>query len=171
MEDSSQGSRRSRVPPRPESSASSMTRMTPTSSNSSTTNLPRNTGARGTGNSLLQERLRERKVESARHNRRRSIDMASNRDVQSSPVKGTMMREDRRPSSCGISNTMGAKQIEDVSTVFGGCGWLLTILSKFRLYTSRISILSSSFIIVDNDRRNWKGSWKLGMQNTRSYKM
>ncbi|KAE8441670.1 hypothetical protein EG329_004591 [Mollisiaceae sp. DMI_Dod_QoI] len=97
--------------------------MTPSSSNSSSTNLPRNQSTRGTsGASLLQERLRERKVESARHNRRRSVDMSvNNRDVQSSPVKATLMRDERRPSSCGISNNgkpMGVKQVEDqVSTL------------------------------------------------------
>lgn len=41
--------------------------------------------------------------------------MATERGVQSSPVKGT--REDRRPSSSGIvaGKNMGVKQIEDVS--------------------------------------------------------
>ncbi|KAF8849662.1 hypothetical protein BDZ45DRAFT_227084 [Acephala macrosclerotiorum] len=126
MEDSSQGSRRSqRAPQRPESSASSHTRMTPSSSNSSSTNLPRNNNMNGRGSSgvsLLQERLRERKVESARQNRRRSVDLSGTvnmRDVQSSPVKATMMREETRPSSCGVSNGgMGVKQIGDqVSTL------------------------------------------------------
>ena len=47
--------------------------------------------------------------------------MASNRDVQSSPVKASMMREERRPSSCGVSNKpMGVKQIEDVSSYIMG---------------------------------------------------
>ncbi|KAG4430663.1 hypothetical protein IFR05_013860 [Cadophora sp. M221] len=113
------GSRRARALPRPDSSASSNTRMTPSSSNSSTAHLPQRVQdltARGVSGSLLQDRLRERKVESARQ-RRRSIDL-SERGVQSSPVKGT--REDRRPSSSGIvpGKNMGVKQIEDaVSTL------------------------------------------------------
>ncbi|CZR58272.1 uncharacterized protein PAC_08163 [Phialocephala subalpina] len=125
MEDSSLGSRRSQArPPRPESSASSHTRMTPSSSNSSSIHLPKNnTGAKGSsGVSLLQERLRERKVESARQNRRRSVDLSTSvnvRDVQSSPVKATMMRDERRPSSSGVRDGgMGVKQIGDqVSTL------------------------------------------------------
>jgi hypothetical protein len=119
MEDSSQGSRRSRAT-RPESSASSHTRMTPTSSNSSAAHLPArsqnpSTRAPSGGASLLQERLRERKVESARQSRRRSIDMDNERGVQSSPVRGA--REERRPSSSGIAagKGMGVKQIEEVS--------------------------------------------------------
>jgi len=118
MEDGSQGSRRTRAP-RPESSASSHTRMTPTSSNSSAAHLPsRNqnlsTRAPSGGASLLQERLRERKVESARQSRRRSVDMDAERGIQSSPVRGP--REDRRPSSSGIvaAKGMGVKQIEEV---------------------------------------------------------
>jgi hypothetical protein len=117
MEDSSQGSRRSRAP-RPESSASSHTRMTPTSSNSSAAHLParsQNPAPRAPsgGASLLQERLRERKVESARQTRRRSVDLDNERGVQSSPVRGT--REERRPSSSGMGKGMGVKQIEEVS--------------------------------------------------------
>ncbi|KAH7311822.1 hypothetical protein BKA65DRAFT_155980 [Rhexocercosporidium sp. MPI-PUGE-AT-0058] len=113
------GSRRARALPRPESSASSNTRMTPSSSNSSTAHLPQRVQdltARGVSGSLLQDRLRERKVESARQ-RRRSIDLTE-RGLQSSPVKGS--REDRRPSSSGIApgKNMGVKQIEDaVSTL------------------------------------------------------
>lgn len=117
MEDSSQGSRRSRAP-RPESSASSHTRMTPTSSNSSAAHLPARSlnptqRAPSGGASLLQERLRERKVESARQTRRRSVDLDNERGVQSSPVRGT--REERRPSSSGMGKGMGVKQIEEVS--------------------------------------------------------
>ncbi|KAL2062526.1 hypothetical protein VTL71DRAFT_6792 [Oculimacula yallundae] len=113
------GSRRARALPRPDSSASSNTRMTPSSSNSSTAHLPQRVQdltARGVSGSLLQDRLRERKVESARQ-RRRSID-TTERGVQSSPVKGS--RDDRRPSSSGIvpGKNMGVKQIEDaVSTL------------------------------------------------------
>src|ERR1700761_7232625 len=99
MEDSSQGFRHRR----PESSSSRETRMTPTSSNnSSSAHLPRSTnGARaGPGATFLQERLRERKVESAQHNRRRSVDSgAGERDAQSSPAKSLVAREERRPSS------------------------------------------------------------------------
>ncbi|CZT52473.1 uncharacterized protein RSE6_13812 [Rhynchosporium secalis] len=115
------GSRRARGLPRPDSSTSSHnTRMTPSSSNSSTAHLPQRVQdltARGASGSLLQDRLRERKVESARQ-RRRSIDPAVERGVQSSPVKGS--RDDRRPSSSGIvaGKNMGVKQIEDaVSTL------------------------------------------------------
>jgi len=104
--------------PRPESSASSHTRMTPTSSNSSAAHLParsQNPAPRAPsgGASLLQERLRERKVESARQTRRRSVDLDNERGVQSSPVRGT--REERRPSSSGMGKGMGVKQIEEVS--------------------------------------------------------
>jgi hypothetical protein len=93
--------------------------MTPSSSNSSSANLPRsNGGARaGSGASLLQERLRERKVESARQSRRRSVDLGDGGGVQSSPVKANMIREERRPSSSGVApgKGMGVKQIEEVS--------------------------------------------------------
>ncbi|PBP15886.1 hypothetical protein BUE80_DR013281, partial [Diplocarpon rosae] len=115
-------SRRSRPLPRPESSASSITRMTPSSSNSSTAHLPQRVqdlshSARGVSaaGSLLQDRLRERKVESARQ-RGRSVDLAE-RTVQSSPTKG---REERRPSSSGVGpgKGMGVKQMEEaVSTL------------------------------------------------------
>jgi len=113
---------------RPESSASShIGRMTPSSSNSSAANLGSlrngntnsNASARGStgGASLLQERLRERKVESARQSRRRSVDMsaAGDRGVQSSPVKASL-REERRPSSGGMGSGkgLGVKQIEEV---------------------------------------------------------
>ena len=99
--------------------------MTPSSStNSSAAHLARsNTGVRaGSGASLLQERLRERKVESARQSRRRSVDLsAAERGVQSSPVKANMAREERRPSSSGVTagKGMGVKQIEEVSNVVG----------------------------------------------------
>ena len=116
MEDASQGSRRAR----PGSSSSKETRMTPTSSNSSSAHLPRaNVGARPpSGASLLQERLRERKVESARQSRRESVDMgAGEREAQGSPVKLVMARDERRPSSSGVAagKGMGVKQIEEVS--------------------------------------------------------
>jgi hypothetical protein len=99
--------------------------MTPTSSNNSSAHLPprttQNPSIRGPsgGASLLQERLRERKVESARQSRRRSVDMSASgeRGVQSSPVKASNGREDRRPSSSGVTTGkgMGVKQMEDVS--------------------------------------------------------
>lgn len=114
MDDSSQISRRSRpLPPRPESSASSQTRMTPSSSNnSSSVNLPRNQSfSRGaSGTSLLQERLRERKGESIA-SRRRSVDVGE-RMVSSSPLKS---KDERRPSSSGTGKGMGIKQMEEVS--------------------------------------------------------
>ncbi|TVY85221.1 hypothetical protein LSUE1_G000362 [Lachnellula suecica] len=129
MEDRSQGSGRSRAP-RPESSNSANTRMTPTSStNSSSAHLPArlatNTGTRAPstgGASLLHERLRERKVESARHSRRRSIDLGTSgeRGVQSSPVKAPGGREEYRPSTSSVpaGKGMGVKQIEEqVSTL------------------------------------------------------
>jgi hypothetical protein len=125
MEDSSQGSSRgtrTRLPPRhPESSTSSNTRMTPASSNSSAAHLPARphdltARAPSGGASLLQERLRERKVESARESRRRSVDMTE-RAIQSSPVRTSSGRDERRPSSSGIlaGKGMGVKQIEEVS--------------------------------------------------------
>ena len=81
--------------------------MTPTSSNSSTAHLPPRSGP-----SLLQERLRERKGESARQSQTRSVDMGE-RNVQSSPVKGS--REERRPTSGGTAGKgMGVKQMEEV---------------------------------------------------------
>lgn len=95
--------------------------MTPTSSNSSAAHLPARSlnptpRAPSGGASLLQERLRERKVESARQTRRRSVDLDNERGVQSSPVRGT--REERRPSSSGMGKGMGVKQIEEqVSTL------------------------------------------------------
>ncbi len=117
MEDSSQGGSSRRT--RPDSSLSSHTRMTPSSSNSSAVNLPRPNGPRGSGASLLQERLRERKVEAARQGRRGSIDLSANMDksVQSSPVKAARELDQRRPSSGGkvSGKGMGVKQIEEVS--------------------------------------------------------
>lgn len=116
MDDTSQTSRRSRpLPPRPESSTSSQTRMTPSSSNnSSSVNLPRNhslSSSRGaSGTSLLQERLRERKGESILA-RRRSIDIGD-KTLPSSPLKS---KEERRPSSSGAGKGMGVKQMEEVS--------------------------------------------------------
>lgn len=58
-------------------------------------------------------------MESARQGRRRS-DASAERGVQSSPVKANMMREERRPSSSGVSGKgMGVKQIEEVSFMVG----------------------------------------------------
>jgi hypothetical protein len=115
MEDRSQGSGRNRPP----SSNSAHTRMTPTSSsNSSSAHLParttQNNGtARGpstSGASLLQERLRERKVESARQSRRRSIDLTSTEiGPQSSPTKAPS-----RPGTSATGKGMGVKQVEEV---------------------------------------------------------
>lgn len=122
MEDSSQGSRRSRMirpEARPESSSSNNTRMTPaSSSNGSSAHLPSrmnpNSNGRITpsgGASLLQERLRDRKVESSRAMRKGSIDMShlKDREVQSSPIA----REDKRPNSGGVKG-MGVKSMEEV---------------------------------------------------------
>ena len=127
MEDQSQRSR-------PESSNSANTRMTPTSSNSSSAHLPaRSAGTNGTraptsgGASLLQERLRERKVESARQSRRRSIDLSNGeKGVQSSPVKGSAGRgEERRSSVGGVTagkGGMGIKQMEEVCIPYANTG-------------------------------------------------
>ncbi|RDL40814.1 uncharacterized protein BP5553_00793 [Venustampulla echinocandica] len=129
MEDSSQDSRRSRST-RPGSSSSSNTRMTPaSSSNGSVAHLPlrstTSTGSRvpsSAGSSLLQDRLRERKVESARLMRRGSIDTSvlGERGGQSSPITATMARDERRPISGNVATGkgMGVKQIEEqVSTL------------------------------------------------------
>ena len=110
---------------RPESSASThsynINRMTPTSSNSSAAHLPARREGRtpSAGASLLQERLRDRKVESARQSRRRSVDMDAERGIQSSPIRQSSVREERRPSSSsngakGMGMGMGVKQIEEV---------------------------------------------------------
>ncbi|KAI9046804.1 hypothetical protein LZ554_008885 [Drepanopeziza brunnea f. sp. 'monogermtubi'] len=97
--------------------------MTPSSSNSSTAHLPQRVqdlSARGVSGSLLQDRLRERKVESARQSstRRRSVDPSAERGVQSSPTKG---KEDHRPSSSGIAPGkgmgMGVKQAEEQASM------------------------------------------------------
>ena len=96
--------------------------MTPTSSsnNSSSTHLPRsNQSARGSsgGTSLLQERLRERKVESARMSSRQ-VSEVGDREVQSSPVRPQSIRDERRPSSSGMGvgpKSLGVKQVEEVS--------------------------------------------------------
>jgi len=117
MEDRSQGSGRNRPP----SSNSAHTRMTPTSSNSSSAHLParasQNNGtARGPssstgGASLLHERLRERKVESARQSRRRSVDLSTTEmGPQSSPTKGPISRSGTNAAGKG----MGVKQVEEV---------------------------------------------------------
>jgi hypothetical protein len=65
--------------------------------------------------------LRERKVETAKQNRR-SVDMSGFRDVQSSPVRANSMRDERRPSSSGMgaSKSLGVKQIEEVRTKVPG---------------------------------------------------
>ena len=119
MEASSQGSRRNR----PESGSSRSTAMTPSSINGPSAHLPRSNNPARTGSvaSLLQERLRERKVESARQSRRRSVDLDNGeRYSKSSPVKANMVREEKRPSSSGLipSKAMGVKQIEEVSRQF-----------------------------------------------------
>lgn len=153
MEDTflSGASRRSR----PESSSSTTTKMTPPTTTISSSNgsihhvSTRGNNARGSsGTSLLQERLRERKVESAKANKRKSMDMSGDRGgIQSSPIKGSREREERRPSSSGVgaAKGMGVKQIEDVSfRVFEGLGsygdYLLTYNSKYPHFTSRTSI-------------------------------
>ncbi|KAL3428140.1 hypothetical protein PVAG01_01649 [Phlyctema vagabunda] len=124
--------RRMHQNPRPESSSSRDPRMTP--SNSSTNSAIHMNPSRQSqnqkekakdsgGSSMLQERLRERKVESARQ-RRRSVDVGllEDRGVQSSPLK-LSSREERRPSSSGVGaapnkKIMGVKQIEEqVSTL------------------------------------------------------
>ncbi|KAG9231451.1 hypothetical protein BJ875DRAFT_486991 [Amylocarpus encephaloides] len=97
--------------------------MTPTSSsNGSSAHLPSrmNPGSTGratplSGASLLQDRLRERKGEAARHRAHGSMDMSHLRDreVQSSPIA----RDDKKPSSGG-GKRMGVKQVEEqVSTL------------------------------------------------------
>ena len=103
---------------RPGSSSSNHTKKTPSSSGASiisgTSSTPRanrtagsGSGSIGGGNSLLQERLRERKVESSRSS------IIGERGVQSSPVRGNT-REERRPSSGVSGKAMGVKQIEEV---------------------------------------------------------
>jgi hypothetical protein len=118
MDECSLRSRQSRLS-RPDSSSSRDTRMTPASSNGSSAHLPTRinpiNGGRttpSTGASLLQERLRERKVESARANRHGSVDLGHLRDreVQSSPVA----REEKRSSSGG-GKGMGVKGMEEVN--------------------------------------------------------
>ncbi|RDW64970.1 hypothetical protein BP6252_10621 [Coleophoma cylindrospora] len=128
MEDGLQ-QRRNRTYARPESSCSRDTKMTPSnSSNASTvaTLPPRHTqkGRQPGGASMLQERLRDRKVESARHQRQNvGLHGLDDRGIQSSPIKARHTREERRPSSSGNGMTpsaknMGAKHIEDqVSTL------------------------------------------------------
>ncbi|TAQ86302.1 hypothetical protein B7494_g5372 [Chlorociboria aeruginascens] len=129
MDESHVGRRARTSSTRPESSSSSNTRMTPqtSSNNSSSAHLPRSNLNTSAGASLLQERLRERKVESARLQRRGSVDTTSNgaRDAQSSPVTANHnhTREERRPSSSGVGAApskkgMGVKQMEEqVSTL------------------------------------------------------
>jgi len=65
------------------------------------------------GASLLQERLRERKVESARSAKRASLDPNGESAVPSSPLTAT---GDKRPSP--NNKAMGVKQIEEVSTIW-----------------------------------------------------
>ena len=63
--------------------------------------------------------MRERKSESVRQNRRASIDMSNGgeRDVQSSPVRGSSARDERRPST-GSKGTASMKQVEEVNCTF-----------------------------------------------------
>lgn len=71
---------------------------------------------RASGAALLQERLRERKEEMARKERRGSMDLTANmeRGSHSSPAK---IADHRRPSSGGVNGRgMGVKQVEEVST-------------------------------------------------------
>ena len=70
---------------------------------------------RSLSSSLLQERLRERKTESARQSRSLSVDLDStgDRTAHNSPAR-TLNREDR-PNSGSISKALGVKQVEEVS--------------------------------------------------------
>jgi hypothetical protein len=129
---------------RPESSASSQSRLTPQSSNNSSANLPNRSqsgmrergrlqdGPQGTrrespGSSLLQERLKEKKV--ARLNERHDgVDVDGLQD-EMGPKGSPQLRagsrlgrgRDRRPSSSGGRSLppgkkgMGVKEMEDVS--------------------------------------------------------
>lgn len=161
-------SRRPRASPRPQSSSSNNTRMTPSSSNSSSAHLPSRmsqaTTVRGSsGGSLLQERLRERKIETARQNSRSvGLGAGGEKRVQSSPVKGPIPREERRPSSGGVGagKGMGVKQIEEVSLYHVPLRHWLTVCSKFRPCTNRILISSSNYTIAANDRKRLKQNWK-----------
>lgn len=133
---------------RPESGSSSNTTRMATaanaasSANSSGQNLPsprlQGTASRNAGGtaSLLQERLRERKVETARA-RRGSADYTAagpRGGIQSSPIRGADS-ENNRPSSSGVGGKpMGVKQIDHVSIcipdgskVSQGIGELLTM--------------------------------------------
>ena len=65
-----------------------------------------------TGASLLQERLRERKVESARSARRASLDLGGESTIPSSPMAVT----GEKKAGSG-SKAMGVKQIEEVSSL------------------------------------------------------
>ncbi|KAH8819921.1 hypothetical protein F5884DRAFT_658308, partial [Xylogone sp. PMI_703] len=106
--------------------------MTPqtSSTNSSTVNLPsrsENHNARrdsgGPGASLLHERIRERKVESARRRSKMQEEAMALREAQSSPVRGTRGNDEARPNSGGTGSSsskkgMGVKQMEEqVSTL------------------------------------------------------
>ena len=167
MEHSSYSSRRSRPSPRPESTSSTTTRMTPGSSNNSSNLLPprssQNPGSRAAsgGACLLHERLRERKVESARQSRRRSVEISAHgeRGVQSSPLKSNSGNDERRPSSSGATagKGMGVKQMEDVCTSLRCCQKERLIPpSKFLPYINRILISSSNSSIAVNDRKPLK---------------
>lgn len=121
----SPSARRLRINTRPVSSTSASSKMTPTSSEptSSTRSLQlqlRHPGP-SSGSSLLQDRLRERKGDQARLGRHgQSMDMTEDRQVQSSPVRGLCSRDERRPSSS--SGKMGVKQMEDVRTSWNSTG-------------------------------------------------
>ncbi|EPQ64373.1 BgtA-21138 [Blumeria graminis f. sp. tritici] len=95
-------------------SRNSSARVTPSSSNSSTSYLPQNrnttTGGRqvGTAGSLLQERLRERDAE-----RRRSIHFGDGGSL-GSPARSLQEHNDRRASLNGVGvKGMGVKQWEE----------------------------------------------------------
>lgn len=94
---------------RPSSSSSTHTRKAPSSSgHSATSSTPR--ASKGT--SLLQERLRERKIEGAK-----SGSASADRSIQSSPVRGNM-RDERKSSLGGVGKGMGVKQIEEVGLIY-----------------------------------------------------
>lgn len=143
---------------RPESSNSAQMRMTPTSSsNSSSAHLPgRRAPSASGGASLLQERLRERKVESARQSRRRSVDLSDgDRGVQSSPVKGS--GRESVSNGVAVGKGMGVKQIEEVCYLVLGFGSFANYwcCSKFLHCINRISTSSWNYIIVANGRKLW----------------
>lgn len=72
---------------------------------------------RASGAGLLQERIRERKVETARKERRGSMDLTANmeRGSHSSPAK---IADHRLLSSGGLNGRgMGVKHVEEVSHI------------------------------------------------------